>query len=107
MLLVRGPADDHDDFEIVQGLRGPWRGYLKQKVLERLTGFFREQGLPVPADVVIDRRGSRPERRPDFRDYVFACVAVMNDSQLAALQIPADVAHRAAARSDATKRPQR
>lgn len=74
-------------------LRGPWNGWMKRQVLERLRAFFEEHRIEPPSDLLVSQDTQRTS--VELRVYVSNCIALMNDDELRELRIPADVAMRA------------
>lgn len=79
-------------------LRGPWNGYLRVHVEEKIRQFFESEGLDVPPDLL-----TTPEERPRsdrasdtarLRSFVQRCVNEMTHDELAALPLPAGVVLR-------------
>jgi hypothetical protein len=80
------------------GLRREWFEVLKERVVDRLEAWFAEQQMPVPDDLLVDRRSdhSQPSTEMDaLREYVHTCVRLMSPEQLIGLPIPAEIAFRA------------
>lgn len=72
-------------------LRGPWNGFVRERVVERLHSFFETNGLAVPGDLVGEvvrdvREPSAPDR-DTLRDLIHACVDLMTRSELEALKL--------------------
>ena len=74
-------------------LRGPWNGWMKRQVRQRLLAFFEEHEIEPPNNLLAS-----PEHRQlpvELRSYISRCIALMNEDELRELRIPADVAMRA------------
>ena len=80
-------------------LRGPWNGYLRVHVEDRIRKFFDEEGLEAPPDLksVPDerQRHDRQSGTARLRALVQRCVSEMTHDELAALALPAGVVLRA------------
>ena len=74
-------------------LRGPWNGWMKRQVRQRLLAFFEEHEIEPPNDLLASQE---PRQLPvELRSYISRCIALMNEDELRELRIPADVAMRA------------
>ncbi len=81
-------------------LKGAWHNELKRRIENRLRAWFDEQGLPPPANLVVDSRATPlpAEPRQDverLRTLVLECVAVMTETELRALQFSPEIVLRA------------
>ncbi len=74
-------------------LRGPWTNRMRDRVHERLLGFFHSQELDPPKDLLVQPRQRKPA--DELRSFIVRCISLMNDRELKELQIPASVAMRA------------
>lgn len=73
------------------GPRIKWVIELKRRVLERLQGWFSEEGLQPPSDLIVDERGygSGNTSTEALREFVLATVREMSSDELEALRLPA------------------
>ncbi|WP_419863156.1 hypothetical protein [Candidatus Poriferisodalis sp.] len=74
-------------------LRGPWNGWMKREVLERLLAFFTEHEIEAPTDLLVSHESRQSP--VELRTYISKCIALMSEDELRELRIPADVAMRA------------
>lgn len=74
-------------------LRGPWNGWMKSQVHQRLVAFFEEHEIEPPKNVLASQESHQPP--VELRSYISKCIALMNEDELRELRIPADVAMRA------------
>ena len=73
--------------------RGPWNGWMKRQVRERLLAFFEEHEIEPPSDLLVSQESLRSPA--ELRSYIAKCIALMSDEELRELRIPAEVAMRA------------
>ena len=72
-------------------VRHRWNGYLKEEVVKRLRGWFEEQNLPLPPDLVIMPEGAELSPDDELRRRLIACVRAMTADELKTVQIPSSV----------------
>ncbi|RHA40989.1 OST-HTH/LOTUS domain-containing protein [Cellulomonas rhizosphaerae] len=74
-------------------LQGLWNLYLKRAVVARLRNWYAAVGLPVPADLIIERKGAGTPPRPAddsrLREALIATIRRMSSDELRAVQLPA------------------
>jgi hypothetical protein len=80
--------------DLPPGLRGPWNGFVRERVSARLTRWFTERQLDVPTIVEAPRVLATPAVE-QVREVVAACVAVMTADELAELRLPPTAVLRA------------
>jgi hypothetical protein len=78
-------------------LRTPWNNEFKRRVLDRLTTWFAEQGLLLPADLLQARPVVRNQNvaADTLRQLVLKCVSVMTEDELRQLSLPPSAVLRA------------
>lgn len=78
-------------------VRGPWNGYLRDRVIEKIQQFFDENQAVPPPHIVERADAPRHERSSEvnrLRTFVQRCVAEMSQEELSALLLPAGVVAR-------------
>ena len=78
-------------------LRGPWNGFLREQVIEKIQHFFEDNQAVSPPNLVESADAPRQERTPEvsrLRTFVQRCVAEMTHEELSALLLPAAVMAR-------------
>lgn len=81
-------------------LRGPWNGYLRDHIVERINQFFDNNSLAPPNDLLVrpdevDRSIGRPTDTMRLRSFVQRVIAHMNYAELEALLLPVGALARA------------
>ncbi len=74
-------------------LRGRWNTTMRERVHDRLLGFFRSCGDDPPSDLFTEWQARG--RVDELRSFVVRCVGLMNEQELKQLSIPAEIAMRA------------
>ena len=74
-------------------LQGPWNGWMKREVLQRLLAFFKEHEIEPPTNMFVSHESRQSPA--ELRSYISKCIALMSEDELRELRIPADVAMRA------------
>ena len=74
-------------------LRGRWNATTRERVHDRLLGFFRSHGDDPPSDLFTEWQARG--RADELRSFVVRCVGLMNEQELKQLSIPAEIAMRA------------
>ena len=72
-------------------LRHRWNDYLKEEVEKHLRGWFEEQNLPLPPDLVKSQEGVVRSPDDELRRRLIACVRAMTTEELKTVQIPSSV----------------
>lgn len=79
-----------------QELQGPWNGFVRDKVIERLRQWFSSQGIPIPPFIQpVERAIEHESPVEQLRKVIAACVAVMTGEELAELRLPPSAVLRA------------
>jgi len=75
--------------------RRRWNDYLKKRVIERLTNWFAERNLQIPA-IKSERkkRAVADSQTLDLRNFLVACIHAMSREEMLELKLPATVAFR-------------
>lgn len=76
-----------------ESLRGPWNGFLKKKVAERLSEWFVRHEIPDATFSQDTQQSLRSKAR--LRSLVLACVNVMTEGELSELKLSPTVVLRA------------
>lgn len=79
-----------------QDLRGPWNGFVRDKVVERLHHWFSSQKIQAPS--LIQAVASAVNHEPSveqLRRLIAACVAVMTEAELSEVRLPPSAVLRA------------
>lgn len=92
----------HSDFlptmELPAAARAAWNDELKHHVITRLAGWFRDQGLPLPIDLVQQRPQPRrvvSSEAAQLRELILRCVRAMTEEELRSLKLPPTAVLRA------------
>ena len=72
-------------------VRHRWNDYLKEEVEKHLRGWFEEQNLPLPPDLVKSQEGVVRSPDDELRRRLIACVRAMTTEELKTVQIPSSV----------------
>ena len=72
-------------------VRHRWNNYLKEEVEKHLRGWFEEQNLPLPPDLVKSQEGVVRSPDDELRRRLIACVRAMTTEELKTVQIPSSV----------------
>ena len=72
-------------------VRHRWNDYLKEEVEKHLRGWFEEQNLPLPPDLVKSQEGVVRSPDDELRRRLVACVRAMTTEELKTVQIPSSV----------------
>lgn len=72
-------------------VRYRWNDYLKEEVEKHLRGWFEEQNLPLPPDLVKPQEGGVRSPDDELRRRLIACVRAMTTEELKTVQIPSSV----------------
>jgi hypothetical protein len=70
-------------------LRGPWNAELKRRVVATLEQWFHDEGLGVPADLLVEQGSAESSEVERLRTFIQECVGVMTRRELEGLSLPA------------------
>lgn len=70
--------------------RGLWNGFLRSRVIERVSAFFVANDQPLPQDLISSRaRAAREPSTPTLRSQLHSILDLMSDQELDSVAFPA------------------